>query len=1125
MWHKRLRVTASGRTGLTAHGWAFSAGLVLLAATGIGANFLTSGATRGQGTMSNIKPTYLRCEYVLDPLGIDSRQPRLSWVLEHTRPEVRDEEQSAHQILVAGSTEALEDDRGDLWDTGKVDLDQSTQVVYSGKPLGSRMQAYWKVRVWDKGGNVSEWSKPARWTMGLLEPSDWQAKWISDSTPLPPLVSAHNGYHSAFARSADTPKWVAIDLGKRELFDTVQLFPARPYDYPDTPGFLFPVRFRVDVSDTAEFAAFRTVVDQTARDVPNPGTEPPVYSFAPSEGRYVRLMVTRLRLRDGDNYAFALAEMQVLSGETNLALGARVTALDSVETGSWSTRNLVDGDLISHPGTGPDEALPVQMLRNEFGLPANVRQAIVYVTALGVYELRINGQRVGDHILAPEWTDYHTRVQYQTYDVTALVREGKNAVGALLGDGWYAGRLGMSEGIVGKRRGIYGRKPWLLVQMEIEMSDDHRQTIVSDGSWRATRDGPILSSDILDGEVYDARREMLGWDAPGFEDEGWKPVEVQEDIDAALVAQPNEPIRVVKELRAVALTEPSPGVYIFDLGQNMVGWCRVTLSGDAGTTVTFRHAEALKEDGTLYTDNLRGAPQIDRYRLRGRAEETFEPHFTYHGFRYVELTGLPGKPELGDLVGCVFCSSSPEVGTFECSDPMLNRLWQNILWTQRANLESVPTDCPQRDERLGWMGDIQAFSQAAIFNMDLAAFFTKWVRDIRDAQADDGRYADFSPQPYGRNERFTGTPAWGDAGIVIPWQAYQNYGDVRILEEHLDSAKRWVDYVHSLNPDLIWRKGRGNDYNDWLNGDTLVQEGWPTQGGAVPNEVLATAFFAHSTEIVSKMATVLGRSEDAKRYAELLEGIKAAFNQAFVDAEGRVLGNTQAGYALAVDFNLLPESMRPAAARHMVEGIGAYNDHVSTGIQTTHRMMLELTRNGYNDVAYQLINNRTCPSWGYMVDNGATTIWERWDGYVKGRGFQNPGMNSFNHWAFGSVGEWMVRVILGIEPDESSPGYKHFIIRPRPGGGLTWAKGEYNSIRGRIATSWRIEAGAFALDVVIPANAAATVYIPAQDAEGVTEGGRPAIQAAGIKFIGIEEGSAVLLVGSGHYSFVSPWAG
>ena len=805
-------------------------------------------------------------------------------------------------------------------------------------------------------------------------------------------------------------------------------------------------------------------------------------------------------------------------------------ASDWSETATWRMGLLKPGDWkakwIGSGKPGP------AMLRKTFQLPTPVKHATVTASALGLYELRLNGKRVGDHVLAPEWTDYKKRVQYQAYDVTELLHPGENAFGAMLGDGWYAGRIGISHivGPDGPLRGFYGdTSPWFLMQLEVELTDGTRQMVVSDKTWRVMTEGPIRSSCILDGEVYDARNEMPGWDRPAFDDSDWKDVEIKPHVSAKLVAQANEPIRIVEELRPISVTETKPNVFVFDLGQNMTGWCRLKTRGLPGTTVTLRHAEVLDADGNIYTDNLRvpkgdgpgGARQVDTFILRGEGEEVLEPRFTYHGFRYVELTGLLRKPEFDSLVGCVIHSDAPRAGRFECSDPLLNKLMKNIIWTQWGNMHSVPTDCPQRDERLGWLGDAQIFSQTACLNMNMARFYTKVCQDICDAQADDGRFPDFAPHPFDPNTRFSGAPGWADGGVIIPWRVYLNYGDKRVLERHFDSAKRWVEYVRTQSPDLIWAGKRGNDYGDWLNGDTLILENWPRQGAAVPRELMATAFFAHSADLVSKVASVLGRTDDAERYGKLSAQIKEAFNRTFVKPDSTMEGDTQAGYALALHFDLLPEAVRKGAAKRMVERIQSRGGHLTTGIQSTGRLMLELTRNGFNDLAYELLNKRTVPSWMYMVEHGATTIWERWDGYVEGRGYQDPGMNSFNHWAFGSVGEWMFRVILGIHPDEDRPGYKHFIVRPRPGGGLTWAKGSYESMYGTIVSDWSIEQDLFTLKVGIPVNATATVYVPAREAKEVTEDGRPAGEAEAVRFLRFEDGEAVYRVGSGNYVFIS----
>jgi alpha-L-rhamnosidase len=1067
----------------------------------------------GEST-SALRVTRLRCEYRVNPVGLDVAAPRLSWVLEGDGRGLR---QTAYHVLVAASPEALAAGRGDLWDSGQVASDATIHVEYAGRPLQSRMAAHWKVRVWDQDGRVTAWSEPAAWTMGLLDHADWQARWIADAASVETNQARrpHNGYHSAFVGSADTRQRVTLDLGQARRFAALRLWPARPYDWqPDTPGFLFPLRFQLEVADLADFADARVVLDQTAADVPNPGANAWLARCEPATARHVRLTVTRLRERDAGQFAFALAELELLDGETNAAAGAVVRGLDTIESGGWARTNLVDGVTQTvPPGAGPG-ALPATLVRKSFTVEGPVRRATAYASALGLYEFRLNGRRVGDDLLAPEWTSYRRRVQYQVHDVTALLQPGTNAVAALLGEGWYAGRL------MAMPRFPYGNAPRFLLQLEIELADGRTNLVVSDASWRGTTDGPIRAAGIYDGETHDARRELPGWDTATFDDAGWSPVRTFSlAVGPRLVWQRNKPIRVTRELTPLAVTQPKPGVFVFDLGQNMVGWCRLRAAGRAGQTVTLRHAEMLNDDGTLYTANLRGAPQVDRFTPAADGPFTFEPRFTYHGFRFVEVTGLAAPPGTDALLGRVFHSAAPEVGRFECSEPALNQLLQNILWTQRGNLMSTPNDCPQRDERFGWMGDIQAFAQTASFNMDLAAFFTKFAQDIRDDQADDGRFPDFAPHPGDPNVNFSGAPAWADAGVIVPWRAWQNYADTRLLAEHFAAARRWVEYVHARNPDLIWATNRHNDYNDWLNGDWIKQAGWPTQGGSVPKEVFATAFFAHSADLVSRMAERTGRPDEARRYGELFERIRAAFNRRFVQPDGRIAGDTQGGYALALHFDLLPETLRPLAARHLVENIARYQNHLSTGIQTTHRAMLELARWNQTDLAWLLLTNRTFPSWRYMMDNGATTIWERWDGYVKGRGFQDAGMNSFNHWAFGAVGEWMWRHIAGLNPDDARPGWKHFTLEPRPGGGVTWARAEYESIRGRIASAWRLDNGVFQLEVTIPPNTTATVVLPAETAEAITESGRPLREAGHVKLLRLADRRAWLAVDSGTYRF------
>lgn len=739
------------------------------------------------------------------------------------------------------------------------------------------------------------------------------------------------------------------------------------------------------------------------------------------------------------------------------------------------------------------DAPPSPMLRREFQIDQPISRAVLYASALGLYDAYLNGQRIGDHVLAPEWTDYRTKVQYQSYDVTECMRKGANALGAILGPGWYAGRVGMADSFANSLRGLYGRRMGFIALLRITLANGEVVNIVTDPDWTCTTAGPIRGSDLLDGEFYDARCEQAGWNEEGFDTSEWQQVDLMKG--PKLVPQPNEPIRITRRLPAQTITEVSPNVWIADFGQNLVGWCRLRMHNTkADQEVILRHAEMLDADGNAYLENMRGAHPVDTYICRGADQELFEPRFTYHGFRYVEITGLKNAPSQEDIIACALHSAPAETGHFECSSDMANRIMQAIQWTQRDNLHSTPTDCPQRDERLGWMGDAQVFSQTSMFNMDMAAFYQKWLADVREAQADDGRFPDIAPHPYDPNQRFSGNPGWADAGIIIPWRMYVNYGDCSILTEQFDAARRYIDWCHKSNPDLIWRNRSQMTplwYGDWLNGDTFTGlVDWPSSGGEVSKELYSTAFFAYSAQLLAKMATVLQQEQDAVRYNELSADIRRAFNEAFVRSDGSMEGDTQAGYALALDFDLLPESLRPSAAGRMVEALKPYGGALSTGIQSTVRLMLSLSRFGYHDEAYALFMRNTMPSWGYMVEHGGTTIWERWDGWVEGRGFQNSTMNSYNHYAIGAVGEWVYRVIGGLNPDEAAPGWKHFYIRPVPGGGLTWANTGYESIRGLIQSNWRIENDAFMLEAIIPPNTTATIQLPDDSAEQTIESGK-----------------------------------
>ncbi|HEY7414793.1 MAG TPA: family 78 glycoside hydrolase catalytic domain, partial [Ktedonobacteraceae bacterium] len=622
--------------------------------------------------------------------------------------------------------------------------------------------------------------------------------------------------------------------------------------------------------------------------------------------------------------------------------------------------------------------------------------------------------------------------------------------------------------------------------------------------------GPLLYADLLMGECYDARFELAGWSEPDFDDSQWRPVSTEPLSGVRLVSDPSQPVRVTQEVAAKTVTSPAPGTYVYDLGQNMVGWVRLRVRGKAGMRVTLRHAEVLNLDGTIYTRNLRSVQATDVYILKGGGWEVFQPRFTFHGFRYVEVTDYPGAPALEALTGCVVHSDTPFTGTFECSSPLVNQLQRNIVWGQRGNFLSIPTDCPQRDERLGWTGDAQIFVRTACFNADVSAFFTKWLADVEDAQSSQGAFPDIAPLLFRSSSSVEeGAPAWGDAGIIVPWTIYRVYGDTRIIEQHYSAMVRWIDYIHAANPNLLRQQRLNNNYGDWLS----------PGGDHTPKELLATAYWAYDARLMAEMADVLGYQDDARKYRNLFQGIKEAFTRAYVVSDGHISGDTQTCYVLALHMDLLPDELRAAAARHLVAVIEKKNWHLSTGFVGVGYLCLVLSEAGYTDVAYRLLNNDTFPSWGYTIKHGATTIWERWDGWTEERGFQSSEMNSFNHYSLGSVGDWLYRYVAGIDLDPDVAGYEHFIIHPRPGGGLTWARGEYASIRGKILSDWRIEGNKFLLKIVVPPNTTATVYVPASGKSEVFESGRPAEQAEGVELLRVGEGEAIFTVEAGEYEF------
>jgi alpha-L-rhamnosidase len=730
---------------------------------------------------------------------------------------------------------------------------------------------------------------------------------------------------------------------------------------------------------------------------------------------------------------------------------------------------------------------PAPYLRLAFDLAGPVRSARLHVTALGLYEARLNGHRVGDAFLAPGWTDYAKRVQYQTYDVTGLLREGENVIGAIVADGWYSGFAGFNA----KRAGAhYGDAPELLAQLAVTFDDGSQQVIVTDESWRA-RFAAIRHADLLMGEMHDLRLEPRGWDAPGYDASdasGWRRVESRPRDTRLLVADPGPPIRVTQELAPVAISRTDDARYILDFGQNLTGWLAIKVTAPAGSSLRVRHAETLEADGNLYTDNLRTARQTDEFITgevtegAGEGAHVLEPRFTLHGFRYAEITGYPGDLAASDVVARVVHSDIAPTGNFQSSQDWLDRLLRVIDWSQRGNFISVPTDCPQRDERLAWLGDAQIFARTASYNRDVASFFAKWLDDVADAQLPGGAFTDIAPTLH---IPWSGAPAWSDAGVIVPWTVWKMYGDTAILRRHLGAMTAWMDLLERTNPDYLRSRDLGNSYNDWLapgNDDT-------------PPELLATAYWAHDAALMGEICDVIGRPDEAAGYRATWAKIRSAFTDAFVAGDGQLASGTQTAYVLGLHMGLVPAELQAAAAGHLVDAIRARDWHLTTGFVGVGYLLPVLSSSGHDDVAYRLLAQESRPSWQYMINHGATTIWERWDGWSAERGFQSAWMNSFNHYALGSVGEWIYRFLLGIDQAPRTAGFGDLVLRPHPGGSLTSARGTYRSVRGPISVAWERSGGQFTYRIELPPNVTGTVQLPS---------------------------GAISEVGSGAYEFTEP---
>ena len=745
---------------------------------------------------------------------------------------------------------------------------------------------------------------------------------------------------------------------------------------------------------------------------------------------------------------------------------------------------------------------PARYLRKSFVADKPVKRAVAYTTALGLYELRLNGDKVGEQSFLPGWTDYDKRVYYQTFDVTDRLREGENVIGATVADGWYAGYIGYALLVrLDKVRAFYGENPSFMGQLHIEYEDGTTEVIATDATWKGST-GPITEADIIMGETYDARQELVGWDAPGFADEDWRNAKLYTYPNGRLQAYPGTYVEDLERLPAVAVSEPKPGVYVYDLGKNVAGVAELKISAPAGTRIQLRYGELKRDDGTVMTENLRRARATDTYIAKGEGTETWRPRFTYHGFQYVEVTGLDRRPPDDAVTGIAMSSIEMEGSEFACSNPMNDQLYRNIKTTQAANFFEVPTDCPQRDERLGWTGDAQIYARSATYNADVAAFFTKYIIDLDDAQRWYGAYPNFAPFPYSRPDQYA--PAWMDVGVILPWTTWKVYNDSRIVEYAWDGMTKFMAFQAEAAGDDYLRPGGGNNWGDWLN-----------VGEKTSDAFVGASYYGYDAALMAEMAEALGKETEAAHYRELFDSIKVAFATEFILPDGRTTEDLQTSYALALYFDLYPDELAAAGAARLAELIEANGDKFTTGFLGTKHVMLVLSKYGYHDLAYRLFQQTEYPSWGYSVVNGSTSIWERWNSYTKDADQNaevNAAMNSFSHYAFGSVAEWMFQYGLGIDTD--GPGYRKIIIKPAVSEEMERMAGSYESINGTIASAWERTEGGLTLEVTVPANTTATVFIPAAEGATVTEGDNP-VQGRW------EDGYRVVEVGSGSYGFTA----
>jgi len=1076
-------------------------------------------------------PAQLKVDNLPAPLGLDNPAPLFSWQIASTEPGAR---QSAYQLQVGSSEALLQADKADIWTSGRIAASTSIGIRYQGPALKPSTIYFWRVKAWDANGKPYATSAISHWETGLMDQANWKADWIGYLTAEETTIRQAP---SAWINSPFSAKLAAEKLTQER------------YAFRTSIKLTRPVRHAVLYATGQDTVAAWINGSQAGGQVL--AQQPLIAAKQMPWKKYVKADVTA-KLAAGTN-SLAVEVLHYVENPNGMATAdppaLMATLVVEYDDGTWTSfssnaawktsihapegwtaRNFDDSAwassilfqqsaaTLTEPLGKPWLPPSVKQLHRPFKVANPVRSARIYSTALGTYQLYLNGKRVSSDVMAPGWTDYRERVPYQTYDVTSMLTPGANKLSVLLAPGWYATPLEWFQ-----QPNNYGlTPPALRAQLRIEYANGKVEWVATDSSWTGATSW-ITSSEIYDGEAQDGNLRASDWAGVNTVAPGAAPVSIVHPASIRVVAQNFEPIRVTQTLAAKTLTEPKPGVWVYDFAQNLSGVPVLRISGAKGTVVQLRFAEVLNPDGTIYTENLRTAKATDTFVLSGKGEEEFTPQFTFHGFRYVELTGVNAKPALAAVHVNVLHTDAPFAVKLSTGSAMINQLWSNILWGQRSNFVGVPTDCPQRDERLGWTADAQVFWRTASYNMDLSAFSRKYTGDMRSTLAGTPYYGIFAP---GTMVSATGFGAgWSDAGVIVPWTSWLQTGDTAIIEENWKAMEAYLGAIEKTNPSFLWEKESGIPFGDWLSVE-----------GKTNQVIVATAYWAWDVTLMRQMAHATGRADAEKKYAALFEQIRAAFQKKFVHEDGFIPGadnspsifgvinnpnakatggDTQTSYVLALHMNLMPENLRAAAAKRLVEKIHANHDMLATGFLGTPYLLEALTNTGHQDLAFKLLLNTGYPSWGYMVDHGATTMWERWNGDQM---ISDPSMNSFNHYSYGAVADWIYRSVAGIDATPDDPGFRTIVLHPHFDARLGNIAFDYQSPMGPIHSDWKVTGNKAEWHVTLPANTTGWLPLSAPEAAHYKMDGLPINQNPKAKF-GSRDGKTGIELRPGSYNF------